>query len=171
MSFSKSPQASRNYISILVDHNNVVVWIVSARPLISKSSSTFNNPSVTASIAPVTIGINVTFIFYTYFLFPSGVKVFILLFTFFQFYTMVSRDRKVHNFGSSLFLLLLLLLLLFNIKSSRLAAIWWSACMSKFHKSFVCLILRDRCCVVHIPSVRGATFQFLHHPKWFTLPT
>ena len=36
---SKSSQVSRTVLSILVDLNNHVVWIISARPLISSSSS------------------------------------------------------------------------------------------------------------------------------------
>ena len=38
-SHSKSPQISRTLLSILVGLNNVVVWMVSTRPFISKSSS------------------------------------------------------------------------------------------------------------------------------------
>ena len=59
LSDSKSSQVSRILLSILADLNNVVVWIIFTRPLISKSSSLFNNPSVTVPRAPITIGINV----------------------------------------------------------------------------------------------------------------
>ena len=44
-----------------------VVWMVSTRPLISKSSSSFTNPSVTVTSAPITIRINVTFMFHGFF--------------------------------------------------------------------------------------------------------
>ena len=63
-SLLKSP---RTLLSILADLNNVVVWIVSTRPFISKSSSPFNNPSVTVSRAPITIGTNVSFMFHRFF--------------------------------------------------------------------------------------------------------
>ena len=53
--------------------------------------------------APITIGIIVTFLFYSFFYLPSKVAVLFLLFTFFQFYTVVSRYCKAHNFASSLF--------------------------------------------------------------------
>ena len=43
LSDNKSPQVSRTRLSIQVDHNNVIVWMVSTRPLISKSSSPFTN--------------------------------------------------------------------------------------------------------------------------------
>ena len=47
LSDSKSPQVSRTFLSILADLNNVVVWLVSTRPLISKFSSPFNNRDCT----------------------------------------------------------------------------------------------------------------------------
>ena len=71
LSDSKSPQVSRTLLSILADLNNVVVWMVSTRPLISKPSSPFNNPSVTVPKAPIIIGINIAFMFHSFFQFPS----------------------------------------------------------------------------------------------------
>ena len=71
-------------------------------------SGPFSNPLVTVPKAPITIGIMV----YWYMspscsivFFPSlsQVDVLILLFIFFQFYSVVSRDSKVDNFASSLF--------------------------------------------------------------------
>ena len=59
LSDSKSAQVSRTLLSILTDFHNAVVWIVSIRPLIFKSFSTF------------------------FFQFLSKVEVFIFLFTFF----------------------------------------------------------------------------------------
>ena len=41
---TKSPQVSRILLIFLADLNNVVVWMVSTTPLISKSSSPFINP-------------------------------------------------------------------------------------------------------------------------------
>ena len=118
LSDSKSPQVSRTLLSILAVLNNVVVWMLSIRPLTSKSSCPFNNPLVTVPNAPITIGIIVTCVFHSFFQFPSKVKVLILLFTFFQFYSVVSRDSKVDYFASSLFFFLLI-----TIKSGLLAEI------------------------------------------------
>ena len=100
LSDTKSPQVSRtlSILTILID-----VWMVSNHPLISKSSAPFNNPLVVLPRAPITIDIRVTFMSHSFFQFSNKVKVFILLFTFFQFYSMVNRDRKVLNFASSLF--------------------------------------------------------------------
>ena len=103
LSDSRFPQVSRTLFSILTDLNNAVVRMVSTRPLILKSSSPFINLSVTVSRAPITVGITVTFISHRFFPFPSKIEVFILLFTFFQFYSVVSWDSKVHNIASSLF--------------------------------------------------------------------
>ena len=58
LSDSKSPQVSRTRLSILAVLSNAVVWIVSTRPPISKSSRPFNNPLVTVPKAPITIGKN-----------------------------------------------------------------------------------------------------------------
>ena len=104
VSDSKSPRVSRTLLSILAIFNNAVVWIVSTRPPTSKSSRPINNPLVTVPKAPITIGIIVTFMFHSFFFqFPSKVEVLISLFTFFQFYSVVSRDSKVDNFADILF--------------------------------------------------------------------
>ena len=66
LSDSKSPQVSRTLLSILVDLNNVVIWMVYTHPLISKSSSTLNNHSVTVLWAPITTSINATFMFHIF---------------------------------------------------------------------------------------------------------
>ena len=98
LSDSKSPQVSRSFLSILAVLSNAIVWMVSTRPLTSKSSRPFNKPLVTAPKAPITIGKIVTFMFPSYFFqFSSKVDVLILLFTFFQNYYVVSRDSKVDN--------------------------------------------------------------------------
>ena len=67
LSDSKSPQVSKTLLSILTDLNNGIVWIVSTRPFISKSSSPFINPLVTVPKIPIMIGINVTFMFHIFF--------------------------------------------------------------------------------------------------------
>ena len=60
-------QVSRTPLSILVDLSNDVVWMISTRPLIFKSSSPCTNPLVTVPRATITIGINVTFMFHRFF--------------------------------------------------------------------------------------------------------
>ena len=67
LSDSKPPKVSRTLLSILADLNIAVVWIVSSRPLNSKSSSPFINPLVTVPREPITIGITITFMFRSFF--------------------------------------------------------------------------------------------------------
>ena len=111
LSDSKSSQVSRTLLSILAVLINAVVCMVSTCPLTSKFSRPFNSPLVTVLNAPIKKGIIVTFMFLSFFLrFPCKVEVLIVLFTFFQFYSVVSRDSKVYNFASYLFFSFLRLL-------------------------------------------------------------
>ena len=103
LSDSKSPQVSKTLLGILTVLNIAVVWMVSTRTPTSKSSSPFNNPLFTVSKAPITIGIIATFMFHSFFQFSWKVKVFIFLFTFFRFYSVVCRESKDDNFANSLF--------------------------------------------------------------------
>ena len=123
---------SRTLLSVLADLRNAVVRMVSTRPLISKSSSPCTNPLVTIPRAPITIGIIVTFMFHSFF--NSLGKIQVPLFTFFQFYSVVSRDRKVHNSASSNFFFLFLVGGIM-VRSGRLTEIKWSVCMSKSQRS------------------------------------
>ena len=162
LSDRKSPQVSRTLLSILADLSNAVVWIVFIHPVISMSSSYFINPLVTVPRAPIPIGINVTFMFRSlfFFQFPSKVEVFIPLFTFFQFYSVDSRDSKVHNFASSLFLL-----------SGHLAEIRRSVCISKSLVSLYVSFSRTdvRLCIYHF--LWWSNFNFLHNSQGIPLPT
>ena len=64
---SKPPQVFRTLLSILAIPTNVVIWMVSTHPLISKSFIPFINPLVTLPLPPITIGIIVTFMFQSFF--------------------------------------------------------------------------------------------------------
>ena len=63
LSDNESPQVSRTLLSTLADLKNAVVWMMSNRPLISKSSSPGTNPSMIISNRPNTISITITFMF------------------------------------------------------------------------------------------------------------
>ena len=103
LSDSKSSQVSRTLLCIQTDLNNAIMWMVSTRPFISKTSRPCTNPLVTIPSVPITIGITITFKFYSFFQFSSKVLVFIFLFTFLQFYCVVSQNSKVDYLASSLF--------------------------------------------------------------------
>ena len=132
--------------------------------LISKSSSPFKNLLVSVPKAPITIGIIVTFMFHSFFLFPSKVEVLILLFTFLQFYSVVSWASKAYNFTSSLFLVII-------IMSGVLAEIRWSACISISHRSLCASFPRTAAglCIYHL--FLWSNFNFLHITQLITLPT
>ena len=62
----KSPQVSRTLLSIQANLS-AVVWIVSSRPLISKSFRPCANPLVTAPRRPITSSTTVTFMLHSFF--------------------------------------------------------------------------------------------------------
>ena len=112
---NKFSQVSMTLLGILTVLNNAVVWIVSTHLLISKSSSRFNNPSVTVPRAPI-----------------SKVKVLIFLFTFLQFYCKFS-----------LFFFFFFFLLLMIVWFDRLIDIKSFFCISKSQRG-LCVLLQDR---------------------------
>ena len=103
LSGRKSPQVSRTLLSILANLSNAVVWRVSTRPLISKSSIPYINHLVTLLSAPITIGITVTFMFHSFFQFSSKVQILITLFAFLQFFAVFCWNGKVRYSVRSLF--------------------------------------------------------------------
>ena len=67
LSDCKSLQVTRTLLSILVDLNYSVVWMIFTCYLISKSSSSCTNPFVPVPSSPITIGITVTFMSHSFF--------------------------------------------------------------------------------------------------------
>ena len=67
LSDRKSPQVLRTLLSILTNLNNAIVWMVSTRPVISKSSRPCTNPFMTVLITLIIIGIIVTFMFHSFY--------------------------------------------------------------------------------------------------------
>ena len=137
LSDSKSLQVSRTFLSCMAVLNNVVVWMVSTHPLVSKSSSPFNNPLVTVAKAPITIGIIVTFMYHS-------------------FFNSLARSRNLsffsHSFSFILWLagiakstILQVHFLLIIIRSGLLAEIRWSVYMSKSHRSLCVSFSRTGC--------------------------
>ena len=160
LSDSKSLQISRVLLSILAVFNNAAFWTVSTRPPTSKSSRPFNNPLITVPKAPITIGIIVTFIYHSFVQFSCN-----SLFIFFKFYSVVSRDSKVHNFADFLFLLLMII-----IRSGLLIEIRWSVCISKSHRSLCVSFSRTGAglCIYHL--LAWSNLNFLHISQWITFP-
>ena len=142
LSDSMSPQVSRTLLSILTLLKNVVVWMVSIRPPTLKSSSTFNNPLIPyqkhqSRLVTLSPSYSISFQF------PSKIEVFLLIFKFFQFYSVVSWDSKIYK---SSFLLLIIL------RSGLLVKSKWSVFISKSHWSLCELFSRTnlRLCRYHL---------------------
>ena len=117
----------------------------------------------------LSIGTILTFIFHSSFQFSSKVEERILLFTLFQCYYEVSRDRNVHNFANSFlrgggdyydF-----------IRTGCLAEIRWCVCMIKSHTR-LCVSFSWTAaglCIYHL-FVRSH-LPFLHVSQWIIMPT
>ena len=89
---------------------------------------------------------------------PMSREVLILLFIFFQFYSVVSQASKVNNFANSFFFFLLLII----IRSGLLAEIRWSVCTSKSHWSLCVSFSRTAAglCIYHL--FVWSNLNFLH---------
>ena len=103
--------------------------------------------------------------------FPSKVQVLILLFAFFQFYSVVSLDSKVHNSGGSLFYSFFFFFFLIIIRSGRLTEIRWSICISKSHWSLCVSFSRTDAGLSIYHLLVWSNLNFLHIPLLITLPT
>ena len=133
LSDSKSARVFRTFLSILADVNNAVVWRVSNRPVISKSSSPCTDPFVTVSII---IGIIVTFMFHIlFFNSPERSRYLSLFFYSLNFTLWLTGTAKSK-------ILQVLYFWLIIIRSDRLVEIRWS--------DFILPPRGDRAC--HSPS-------------------
>ena len=161
LSNSNSPQVSRTLLSILAVLNNAVVWMVSTRPPISKSSTPFSNTSVTVPNAPMTIGTVVTFMFHSFFnslARSRQLSFFSLSFSFIQWSAGTAKST------------ILLVFLLNIIRSGLLAMIRWSVCMSKSYRSLCVSFSRTgaELCIYHL--LASSNLNYLHISQWITLP-
>ena len=117
-------------LSILIDLNNAVVWVVSICSLISKSSNPCNNLLVILSSTPITTDTAVTFMSHSLF-FSSPTKSWYLSlisisFCLTQWSTGTSKSGST---GSFFFLFLFA-----STTSGRLAEIRLSVCISKYQR-------------------------------------
>ena len=72
LSDNKSPQVLRTLLSIMANLDNAIVWMVSTRPLISKSSSPFTQALWIVPSAPITTDITVTFMLHIFLVLWQG---------------------------------------------------------------------------------------------------
>ena len=101
--------------------------------------------------------------FHSFFQLPSKVQVLILLFTFFQFYSVVHWNSKVHNSASSDFFVDY-----YKVWSSSRDCV---ICMSKSQRSLCVSFSRtdSGLCIYHL--LEWSNFNFLHDSQWIPLPT
>ena len=136
--FLKSP----GFFSV-TDLNNAVIWIVSTRPFISKSSS----PLVTVPRAPITMGITVTFMFHSFFISLVRTR-YLSLFSFSFNFTLGSAGIAKST--------ILFLVDYYKVWSQRNLCISFSRTDS-------------RLCMYHL--FVWLNFNFLYNSQWITLPT
>ena len=161
LSDSKSPQVSRTRRRILAVLSHAVVWMISTRPPISKSSRPFNNPLVIVPNAPITIGTIVTFMFHCFFNFRARSRYLSFFSLSFRFILWPAGTAK-----STIFFFLLIIM-----RSGLLAGIRWSVCILKSHRSLCESFSRTGAglCIYHL--FVWSNWNFLHISQWTTLPT
>ena len=167
LSDSKSPQVSRTRLRILAVLSNGVVWIVSTRPPIPKSSRPFNNPLVIVPNAPIAIGTIVTFMFHTFF--NSLARSRYLYFFSLSFRFILSSAGTAKSTLLQIFFLFFLLLII--MRSGLQVRIKWSVCMLKSHRSLCVSFSRTGAglCIYHL--FVWSNWNFLHISQLTTLPT
>ena len=114
LSDSKSPQVSWTLLSILADLNNTVALMVFTHPLVSKSSSPCTSPLVTVPRAPMTIGIIVTFMFYSFSVLLLGLR------TYLSFHFLSVSPRGLQERQSSLIIFIVINIIIISSSSSSL---------------------------------------------------
>ena len=151
-------------LSILADFNSDIVWMISTRPLISKSSSNCINPLVTVPRTPITIGIIIIFMFHSFFNSLARSKYLSFCSVSFSFIIWSVATTKST-------ILQVLFFLLIITRSDHLAEIKWSVCISKSQGNSCISFSRtdSGLCLWHLFA--WSNFNFLHNSIWITLAT
>ena len=136
-------------------------WSLLGRQL-PKNLRPFKNHLVTVPKAPITIGINVTFMYYNFFnslTRSSYLSLFSHSFSFIL-WSAGQQSRQFCKFSTFCWLLL--------------GQVFWprlgDLLFVKVPLECICIFL-DSCCVVHISFVRMVKLNFLHISQWIILPT
>ena len=161
LSDSKSPQVSRTLFSILAVFNNAVAWMVSIRPLTSKSSRSFNNALVTVPKAPITI---LTLMFHCFFISLARSRYLSFFSHSFSFILRSGGTAKSTICKFSFYLLLII------IRSGLWTEIWWSVYMSKSQRSLWRSFSRTGAGLCMYNLFVWSNLYSLHISQWITLP-
>ena len=130
--------------------------MVSVCPLISVSSTPFINSLMTVPRAPITIGINITFMFHSFFS---------------SFFSLSCNLTLWSAKTAKSTILQVLFFLLIIIMSGHLAEIKWSICMSKSLRCLCVSFSRTdvELCIYHL--FIWSNLNFLHNSQWISLPS
>ena len=136
-------------------------------PLARQISSHFNNPLVTVTKAPITIGIIVTFMFHSFFFHSLARSRYLSLFSHSFSFILGSAGTAKSTILQIFFFFFLLII----IRSGLLAKIRFSVCMLKSHRSLCVSFFRTGAglCIYHL--LAWSNLNFLHISQWITLPT
>ena len=102
--FSHYPQVSKTLLNILADFNNTVDWMVLILSLISTRSSPFSRVLGTILSSPTMIGFTLTLMSHSFFQLFGKVRVFIYLFVFFYFHSVVCQNGQILKLANPFFL-------------------------------------------------------------------
>ena len=145
LSDSKCPQVSRIFLRIMIDINNAVVWMIFARIFISDSAIICTNRLVTVPSTPITIGITITFMLYSFVFSSLPKSKYISLFGFPSILLCGLCRRWSPHFCKFYFLL--------TIKRSRLGDL------------FVCQNFREFCVSRSLRRILGCTYTTCSHGR------
>ena len=161
LSDSKFPQVSRIFLNIQAEFNNVVVWMVFARPSISDSSKPFNKHLGIVSRTPITIDIAFTLMFQIFFSSLARSKYF-SLFSFSFMFAQWSAGTAKSTIRQVVFFIYSLII----TRSGLLGGIKWSICISKSQRIFCVAFSRtdSDLCIYHL--VVWSNFKLLHNSSF-----
>ena len=168
LSDNKSLQAFRTLLSILVDLNSAVVWIIFTCALISKSSGPCINPLLTVPNALITYGITITFLFHSFYSSPARSRYLSLFLLSFSFNLWSAGTTK---FTIRQVFFFFFFFLLTNTRSGSLAEIRWSVFISKSERILCVSFSRtdSGLCIYHL--FVWSNLNFLHNSQCITFPT
>ena len=159
----KSPQVTRTLLRILANHNYTVIWMVFIHLPIFNSSRSLSKPLGTIPSAPITIGITITFMFYS-FLSSLAMSQYLLIFSLSLIFTQWSARMANSTPWQVLFSSLIF------IWSGVLAGIKWSARISKSQQILCISFSRIDSALYIYHLVEWSDFNILYNSQWITFP-
>ena len=133
--------------------------MVSTRPVISKSTSPSTNPCITVQSEPITMDINVTFMFHSLLITYQGRGAY-FSFRFLLILQCSQSGQQIQQFYKFSFLLIF-------IRSGHLAEIWWSVWISKSQRSLSVIFYRTEAKLCNYDLFVWSNHHHHHHHHHF----